>query len=92
MEFARLRNSEPLRGGLHVTEVQTDLSALGSHAKVLAVDDERAYVGSANLTTAGFGRHVEMGVEVVGRQVEDLTRVLVALERLGRRLFSETGS
>ena len=91
VEFASLRNdSEPLRGRIHVTEVQTDLSTLGSHAKVLVVDHDRAYVGSANLTTAGFGRHVEMGVEVVGRQVEDLTRLLVALERLGTRLFDKT--
>jgi phosphatidylserine/phosphatidylglycerophosphate/cardiolipin synthase-like enzyme len=69
---------------LRVTEVQTHLSSLGSHAKVLVVDDERGYVGSANLTAAGLGRHIEIGVELVGPQVAELATVLAALERVGR--------
>jgi phosphatidylserine/phosphatidylglycerophosphate/cardiolipin synthase-like enzyme len=85
IEFATLSEGcdGGARGGLRVTEVRTELSSLGSHAKVLVVDDLCAYVGSANLTTAGLGRHVEIGVEAAGPQVEDLARLLVALERLG---------
>ena len=74
------------KGALRVTEVQTEISPLGSHAKVLVVDDERGYVGSANLTAAGLGRHVELGVEIVGPQVAELTKLLVALERIGTRV------
>lgn len=73
-------------GGLRVTEVRTEVSPLGSHAKVLVVDRRRAYVGSANLTAAGLGRNVEIGVEVTGPQVEDLARLLGALERVGTRV------
>ena len=75
-------------GRLHLTEVETSLSALGSHAKVLVIDGERGYVGSANLTAAGLGRHIELGVEVAGGQVAELTRVLAALERLGTVVFN----
>lgn len=74
---------EEPRARLRVTEVHTDLSSLGSHAKVLVVDDERGYVGSANLTAAGFGRHVEIGVELAGPQIAELSAVLDALERVG---------
>jgi hypothetical protein len=70
-------------GSLLVTEVLTDLSQLGSHAKVLVVDREVAYVGSANITGAGLGRHVEIGVMLSGPQVADLVQLLNALERLG---------
>jgi hypothetical protein len=84
LELARRWNAGPeVRGGLRVHEVQTHLSSLGLHAKVLVVDSERGYVGSANLTAAGLGRHVEIGVELAGPQVAALTRVLVALERVG---------
>jgi len=92
MEFAGLDAGSDDRsmGHVRITEVQTELSALGSHGKVLVVDDRWAYVGSANLTAAGFGRHVEIGVEVTGPQVEDLARLLLALERLGTRPFNST--
>jgi phosphatidylserine/phosphatidylglycerophosphate/cardiolipin synthase-like enzyme len=75
-------------GRLVVTEVHTEMSSLGSHAKVLLVDRTEAYVGSANLTAAGLGRHVEIGVELSGPQVEDLARLLDAVERLGTRMVS----
>jgi phosphatidylserine/phosphatidylglycerophosphate/cardiolipin synthase-like enzyme len=65
------------------TALATDLSTLGSHAKVVVVDGERAYVGSANLTAAGLGRHVELGVEIEGAEVQELTRLLLGLSRLG---------
>ena len=84
VELARRWDVDPdVRGRLRVSEVQTHLSSLGSHAKVIVVDSERGYVGSANLTAAGLGRHVEIGVELGGPQVAELTRILVALERVG---------
>lgn len=76
------------RGRLRVTEVQTHLSSLGSHAKVIVVDSRRGYVGSANLTAAGLGRHVEIGVELAGPQVAELTAVLAALERAGSTVLT----
>jgi phosphatidylserine/phosphatidylglycerophosphate/cardiolipin synthase-like enzyme len=91
--FSELATSWPAgRATLTVTEIRTELSSLGSHAKVLVADGERGYVGSANLTAAGLGRHVEIGVEVGGPQVEELTRVLDALERAGRRVLVGGGS
>ncbi|HLZ09180.1 MAG TPA: phospholipase D-like domain-containing protein, partial [Chloroflexota bacterium] len=70
-------------GTLRATEIVTDLSPLGSHAKVFVADREHGYVGSANITGAGLGRHVEVGVEVSGPQIGEFVRVLVALERTG---------
>jgi phosphatidylserine/phosphatidylglycerophosphate/cardiolipin synthase-like enzyme len=66
------------------TTPATTLSTLGSHAKVVVADGERAYVGSANLTAAGLGRHVELGVEIEGAEVQELSRLLLALSRLGQ--------
>lgn len=71
------------RGSLRVAEVRTDVSSLGSHAKLVVVDRRRAYVGSANFTAAGFGRNVEVGVQVEGAQVEEVARLLDALVRCG---------
>ena len=45
------------------------------HSKVLVADANRAYVGSANFTTYGFARNLEVGVVVEGSQVERLERV-----------------
>jgi hypothetical protein len=76
------------RCNLAVTELHTEISTLGSHAKVLLVDRNEGYVGSANLTAAGLGRHVEIGVELSGPQVDELARLLDAVERLGTRVVS----
>lgn len=89
-DLARLWTSEAT-GRLRVTEVATHLSPLGSHAKVLIVDSQVGYVGSANLTGAGLGRNVEIGVQVSGPQVGDLARLLSALERLGTTVLVKKG-
>lgn len=55
-------------------ENMTDAQRLGSHAKFCVADGTAAYVGSANLTAPGLGRHLEMGLLVQGevaRQIED---------------------
>lgn len=72
------------RSGLRIVEVATELSPLGSHAKIVTADGVRAYVGSANITTAGLGRQFEIGAELRGPDVEDLERILEAIARLGR--------
>ena len=66
------------------TTPATTMSTLGSHAKVVVADGERAYVGSANLTAAGLGRHVELGVQIEGPEVQELSRLLLAVSRLGQ--------
>jgi phosphatidylserine/phosphatidylglycerophosphate/cardiolipin synthase-like enzyme len=91
-DAARQWNADPeIRSALRLSEVQTHLSPLGSHAKVLVVDSERGYVGSANLTSAGLGRQVEIGVELAGPQVADLARVLIALDRIGTPVLTAGG-
>ena len=55
-------------------ENMADAQRLGSHAKFCVADGLSAYVGSANLTAPGLGRHLEMGLLVQGevaRQIED---------------------
>lgn len=83
--FASLANVVPRgdRGGLRIAEVHTDVSSLGSHAKLVVIDRRRAYVGSANFTAAGFTRNVEVGVQVEGAQVDGVARLLDALARFG---------
>jgi phosphatidylserine/phosphatidylglycerophosphate/cardiolipin synthase-like enzyme len=80
-----------VRSRLRVSEVQTHLSPLGSHAKVLVADSERGYVGSANLTSAGLSRQMEIGVELDGPQVADLTKMLIALDRIGTLVLTAGG-
>jgi phosphatidylserine/phosphatidylglycerophosphate/cardiolipin synthase-like enzyme len=55
-------------------ENMADAQRLGSHAKFCVADGRSAYVGSANLTAPGLGRHLEMGLLVQGdvaRQIEE---------------------
>ncbi|HIK57244.1 MAG TPA: hypothetical protein IGS37_19030 [Synechococcales cyanobacterium M55_K2018_004] len=47
-------------------ENMADAQRLGSHAKFCVADGIAAYVGSANLTAPGLGRHLEMGLLVQG--------------------------
>jgi phosphatidylserine/phosphatidylglycerophosphate/cardiolipin synthase-like enzyme len=35
---------------------------LGSHAKFCSADGEVVYIGSANMTMPGMGKHIEMGI------------------------------
>jgi phosphatidylserine/phosphatidylglycerophosphate/cardiolipin synthase-like enzyme len=56
---------------------------LGSHAKVIAADGLRAYLGSANMTSAGYSRQFEIGAEVSGDQVREIEEILAAVDRLG---------
>ena len=45
---------------------------LGLHFKVVIADDSWAYLGSANLTTHGAGKHAEAGALLRGESVETL--------------------
>ncbi|MGY2121326.1 phospholipase D-like domain-containing protein [Nocardia gipuzkoensis] len=63
-----------------------DEPSLGVHFKVAIADDERAYLGSANLTPGGMREHAEAGVYLRGRRVFELGRWLAAVaDELERR-------
>lgn len=47
-----------------------------SHAKVVIVDEQAAYVGSGNLTPQGYGTNLEAGVIIQGEPAADLYRAL----------------
>lgn len=46
------------------------------HAKMVISDETAAYVGSANLTQYGLGRHLEVGVLLRGPQVAALANIV----------------
>jgi phosphatidylserine/phosphatidylglycerophosphate/cardiolipin synthase-like enzyme len=49
------------------------------HAKVIIFDDERAYIGSANVTDYGFERYLELGVLLDGPDVAGFGRMVTRL-------------
>lgn len=76
--------------GLTVIEVETETSELGSHAKVCLADDEVCYIGSANLTAHGLGRHLELGARLYGPDVATIRAALQAIADLGERVYPPT--
>lgn len=83
--LARLvEEADALGPGLRVFEVATEASDLGSHAKVCLADDEVCYIGSANLTAHGFGRHLELGARLNGPDVAVIRAALEAIAYRGR--------
>lgn len=76
--------------GLTVIEVETEASELGSHAKVCLADDNVCYLGSANLTAHGLGRHLELGARLYGPDVATIRAALEAIVELGRRTYPPT--
>lgn len=64
-----------------------DAKLLGSHAKVLVVDSQHAYIGSANLTSPGLMGNLEMGVLLHGKtaaQVSAFWKYLIEGEFLSQ--------
>lgn len=53
------------------------------HAKFVVADHKRGYVGTANLTSWGFGTHIEVGVELLPGQCEQLHDFVERLEAAG---------
>lgn len=74
-----VRRWADMDGTLVLSVLRTPDSVMGSHAKVVVSDDRRAYIGSANITSGGLSRHLELGVEVDGPRVADLARLLRAV-------------
>ncbi len=72
---------------LRVFEVATEASDLGSHAKVCLADDEVCYLGSANLTAYGLGRHLELGARLHGDNVSVIRAALEAIAQLGEVVY-----
>jgi hypothetical protein len=89
LQFQQLVDGWPggATGSITVVEVDTTISPLGSHAKVITADGERAYIGSANLTAAGLGRQFELGADVLGSGVAVLDAVLQSVDELGSVLY-----
>jgi phosphatidylserine/phosphatidylglycerophosphate/cardiolipin synthase-like enzyme len=58
------------------------------HAKFVIADRRIGYLGTANLTSWGFQRHIEAGVELTPGQAERFVMFLEQLEAAG--LFTET--
>jgi phosphatidylserine/phosphatidylglycerophosphate/cardiolipin synthase-like enzyme len=55
-----------------------------AHLKVMVVDGEAAYIGSANITSAGLaGRNLELGVLVRGTQVAVIDGILDLYQEAG---------
>jgi phosphatidylserine/phosphatidylglycerophosphate/cardiolipin synthase-like enzyme len=77
--------------GLTVIEIETETSELGSHAKVCLADDEVCYLGSANLTAHGLGRHLELGARLYGPDVATIRAALEAIAELGVRVYPTAG-
>lgn len=59
--------------------VSWDGYELGLHMKAVVVDSRVAYVGSANFTHGGFGRHAELGALLTGESVEKISNTLRTL-------------
>lgn len=55
------------------------------HAKVVLCDSDRAYVGSANLTTASLEHSMEMGVALTGKAAADVSVVIRAALAVAQR-------
>lgn len=49
------------------------------HAKIYLVDDDWAWVGSANLTVSGFNRNIELVCELEGEEVASLQQMIDTL-------------
>lgn len=60
-----------------------DPRMLGSHAKFFLCDADLAYVGSANITQKGISGHLEMGVLLHGRPVQQVFALVRALLESG---------
>jgi phospholipase D-like protein len=73
-----------------IYEVSTEVSDLGSHAKVCVADDSVCYLGSANLTAHGFGRHLELGARLHGPEVATIRAAVEAIADLGTRVYPPT--
>lgn len=56
------------------------------HAKVVVVDEKRAYIGSANFTQTGLDSNFELGVLVEGPLVDDVTTVFDEIFQIADRI------
>src|SRR6266852_8743610 len=60
-----------------------DDQRLGSHAKFCVADGESAYVGSANLTSPGLARQMEMGLLVHGQIARSIFDFWIQMIEIG---------
>lgn len=79
--------SRGARNRFALYEVSTEVSDLGSHAKVCVADDSVCYLGSANLTAQGLGRHLELGARLHGPEVATIRAAVEAIAALGTLVY-----
>lgn len=56
-----------------------DSKKLGSHAKYCIADGEHVYIGSANITSLGLGKNLELGILTHGNIAKELEQFIFYL-------------
>lgn len=82
-------NDDRLRAQTSVYEYVDDETWTTFHAKIVIADDERAYLGTANLTHRGLGDNLELGV-IFRDRTTDRFSVLVDALRESSFLYEVT--
>lgn len=72
-----------IRGRLRILAAADDFPVL-LHAKIVVVDGERGYMGSANLSGRALDENLEVGTAVDPRQAKALEDLVAYLEAEGR--------
>lgn len=85
MNSAALKSLRTAANGLagRLTVYTTSPKGVLMHMKAVVADDERAVVGSANLTGKGLGANVELGVRLGPRAAREIQRVVERLIEAG---------
>ena len=58
----------------------TDQKSLALHAKMLIIDDDKVFIGSANLDPRSLNLNTEMGLLIKSSEFNKLVREVVALD------------
>ena len=61
-------------------EHPVDTKDLGLHAKLMVVDDDLTFIGSANLDPRSLRRNTEMGLLIRSQSMNERVRELIALD------------
>lgn len=78
----RGREAEALRARIRILVGAKDIPLL-IHAKIVVVDGEKGYLGSANLSLSGLEKNLEVGVALEPNQAHALDELVSVLEATG---------